>query len=394
MAARPQDPSQTTLELPTLGTHDAPPDVRNRDYPTAPTTNPASRLRGYALEGGWTVGDLIDTDDYSATGGHHSFAYHVRHPEHGSAFLKALNLEAQTGHSNHADRMKFLLDLFVFERDILTECSGYRLSRITQLWASGEAAVPSNDGQAIVPYLILEIAEGDIRRHQDQSSEIDLPWCLRTLKHVCVGVQQLHGRPRVAHQDLKPSNVLTHAAGRDMKLGDLGRAERIDGTGPNADSTSPGDITYAPPEQLYGAFDRRWESRCLSDIYQIGSMISFLFVGHGATALLTRSLPHRLRFRQYQGTFDDVLPELCHAHSTVVQDVTDALSQVTWLAGIREPLLDAFQELAFPDPARRGHPRNAFSGIPQADVQRYISLFDRLEKRATYHHKRGNSCLN
>lgn len=348
-----------------------------------PNANPARQLTGLTLPDGWDVGELIPPVQ-SGTGGYHSFSYHVHHPDHGPAFLKALNTEAETGHASHADRIKFLFDLFIFERDLLTECTGYRLSRITHLWSSGEAVVASTGRREIVPYLILELADGDIRQHQDQLNGIDLQWNLLTLHHVTVGIQQLHGQPRVAHQDLKPSNVLTHGAGRQMKLGDLGRAERIDSSGPNATDPTPGDATYAPPEQLYGAFDGTWDSRKICDVYQIGGIMAHLFVGHGATALLLNRVPDEMKPLRFNGRFQDVLPQLQHAHSTIVHAFRDALRHTTAPRTIAEPLMNAFVELSNPDPSLRGHPYNHRSGLPQADLQRYVSLFDRLEKTARF----------
>ena len=89
--------------------------------PNDPNVNPARRLTGLRVADGWEVGTLIPPTP-SGTGAHHSFSYHVYHQDHGPAFLKALNTEAETGHTSHADRIKFLFDLFIFERDLLTEC--------------------------------------------------------------------------------------------------------------------------------------------------------------------------------------------------------------------------------------------------------------------------------
>ena len=364
-------------------------DVRSLDRkrtlmdPSETLFNPARRLTDLKLEDGWEVGDLIPPT-HSGTGGHHSFSYHVHHHDHGPAFLKALNTEAETGHASHADRIKFLFDLFVFERDLLTECTGSRLSRITHLWSSGESVVPSAGSPTIVPYLILELADGDIRRYQDQVTGTDLQWCLLTLHHVTVGIQQLHSQPKVAHQDLKPSNVLTHDSGRQMKLGDLGRAERVDSSGPNATHPTPGDATYAPPEQLYGGFDGTWGGRKIGDVYQIGGIMAHLLVGHGATALLVDAMPDEMTPLRFSGSFPDVLPQLQNAHSTIVHTFAEAIRKSIGHPSIADPLVNAFSELSNPDPTLRGHPHNLRGGIQQADLQRYVSLFDRLEKRTRF----------
>ena len=211
-----------------------------------------------------------------------------------------------------------------------------------------------------------------------------MQWCLLTLHHVTVGIQQLHSQPKVAHQDLKPSNVLTHASGRHMKLGDLGSAERIDSSGPNATDPAPGDATYAPPEQLYGAFDGTWDSRKICDVYQIGGIMAHLLVGHGATALLVDEMPDEMKPLRSNRRFQDVLPQLQHAHSTIAHAFAETLRDSIGDPKIVDPLVKAFSELTNPDPNLRGHSHNIRSGLQQADLQRYVSLFDRLEKRARF----------
>ena len=84
----------------------------------------------------------------------------------------------------------------------------------------GEVRVDEAGFLKDVPYLILELADGDIRAFQATLNAFDAAWALRVIKHVIEGVEQLHSA-QTAHQDLKPSNVLTEKSGTEMKLGDL-----------------------------------------------------------------------------------------------------------------------------------------------------------------------------
>ena len=56
-------------------------------------------------------------------------------------------------------------------------------------------------------YIVFELASGDIRAEIERLPNFDLAWCLRSLHNATVGVQQLHSKD-IAHQDIKPSNVL------------------------------------------------------------------------------------------------------------------------------------------------------------------------------------------
>lgn len=78
--------------------------------------------------------------------------------------------------------------------------------------------VVPGQGFTKVFYLIFELADGDIRRHLAVQESLDLAFVLRTLHHVAVGLDQLH-RADIAHQDLKPSNVLIYTKEMGAKQG-------------------------------------------------------------------------------------------------------------------------------------------------------------------------------
>src|SRR5437879_7964713 len=96
------------------------------------------------------------------------------------------------------------------------------MSRIVQALEDGSIVVDPSNAAGIVQYLIFELADGDIRKQLEFNDKIDMVWKLRTLHNTATGLQQLHSR-EIAHQDVKPSNVLSFG-NQGSKLGDLGRA--------------------------------------------------------------------------------------------------------------------------------------------------------------------------
>jgi serine/threonine protein kinase len=82
------------------------------------------------------------------------------------------------------------------------------MDRVIRLLADGTISVPEADFPSSAQYLIFELADGDIRKTMDAAQQFDLAWALRTFHHITTGLMQLH-KAGTAHQDLKPSNVLT-----------------------------------------------------------------------------------------------------------------------------------------------------------------------------------------
>src|SRR5271155_5775863 len=96
------------------------------------------------------------------------------------------------------------------ERDILEHCKERKLSRVVVAVTHGYTQVGGLDPiSGRVAYLIFELAESDVRRQVDIKSRLDCLICLSILDDVTLGLMQLH-REAIAHQDLKPSNVMTY----------------------------------------------------------------------------------------------------------------------------------------------------------------------------------------
>jgi hypothetical protein len=81
---------------------------------------PAKELEGRTLEGGWTVGPLIQKNP-RATGGNFCQCYRVRSHDGKEAFLKALDFHR--AFSLGTDMIEKVTVLFNFERELLNECT-------------------------------------------------------------------------------------------------------------------------------------------------------------------------------------------------------------------------------------------------------------------------------
>lgn len=97
------------------------------------------------------------------------------------------------------------------------------LDRVVLAISDGMIRVPARSiAGGIVQYLIFELADGDLRSTANAAAHFETAWLLRALHHMATGLTQLHGQ-QIAHQDLKPSNVLVFDS-KIAKVGDLGRA--------------------------------------------------------------------------------------------------------------------------------------------------------------------------
>jgi len=217
----------------------------------------------------------------------------------------------------------------------------------------------------------FEMAESDLRAKVQLSSDFDLAFEMRALHNVATGLAQLHGGV-IAHQDLKPSNVLVFDNGLS-KVGDLGRSSSVERSGPHDELPIPGDPSYCPPEQLYGYSPTDWKERRLgSDMYQLGSLVVYVFTGLSVTRLLHDHIPESHRYGVWADAYESVLPYLHEYFRLMLERVSTRFPE-----SVRRELVLAVTQLCNPDPARRGHPRNRAIRNPYG-LERYVSRFNLL----------------
>jgi serine/threonine protein kinase len=338
--------------------------------------NSAELLLGQTLKGGWRVIERVEKP-LSGTGGNFSVCYVVESEKRGRAFLKALDFSSAFRSPDPARALQAMTAAYNFERDILAKCKERQLGHVVLPIDDGSATTSGAAGDATVQYLILELADQDVRLHLEHSANVDTAWKLRSLHHIATGLMQLHSNG-IAHQDLKPSNVLVFEQ-KTSKVGDLGRAAYDGQIGPFDKLCCAGDRSYAPPEQLYNYTLPDWKTRRFGcDLYLLGSMVVFFFTSFSTNGLLVNKLHESLRWGTWGGSFDEVLPYVRDAFGHVVTSFADSVTGEK----LKGELRSVVSQLCDPDPRERGIPQSIGGISPPYSLQRYVSKFDLLARRA------------
>lgn len=106
------------------------------------------------------------------SGGYFSRCFHVTRDGQ-NAFLKALDLDK-------FDIMQLMgyFSEFKYEQETLTVCTDKGMSRVVRLFEAGAIArgVGFHPMQSQVPFIVFELAEGDIRSSIDVSKSISNQW--------------------------------------------------------------------------------------------------------------------------------------------------------------------------------------------------------------------------
>lgn len=339
----------------------------------------SAQLQGITLGDGWTVTQKIKRSP-SGTGGMFSNSY-LATRESRTAFVKAFDFS--DAFEPGVDTLKILEGLiasYEHERDVLEHCNGRRLSHVSLAIDHGHVDVPDmNVMEGRVYYLIFERAEGDIRCQMDEAHASDTVWCMLALRHVCLGLWQVH-RELIAHQDLKPSNVL-HYGGEDFRVADFGRSSMRGRTIWHDEKDFPGDKTYAPPELLYGFTHQEFIPRRFgSDIYMLGNLAVFLFTGTNITESIMAQLDPQHHWTRWASEYEEVLPYLQEAFGRAIEEMEPRLPKE-----VRDYILPFVQQLCNPDLSMRGHPRG-IGRYGQYSLERYVTqltnVVTRIEVRA------------
>jgi serine/threonine protein kinase len=329
--------------------------------------NPAQQLAGLTLEGGWKVLGFADRKP-NATGGHFSQGYIVERADGTKGFLKAMDYMKAFESPNSAEVFQAMSTAYLFEKSVCEKCN--RLNRIARAIDAGSHILCKGQPHTKVEYLVFELAERDIRSHMDDLRKLDLLFLMKTLHHVATAISQLH-RAGIAHQDLKPSNVLIFAGNVGAKICDLGRAWDKNSQAPHDSHFVAGDRAYAPLELLYRMIPANDARRYGCDLYHLGSLIVFLFTQVHTTALVLRNLDQSNWPNFWGGTYPEALPFVLAAFDLALSEFTSAVP-LRFSTHLRR----CVAELCNPDPSRRGDPRSL--RLNQFSLERYISCFDRL----------------
>lgn len=341
------------------------------------TTQPdkaAAQLLGRTLDGGWTVEQRV-APGAGATGATFSEGYVVRREDGTEGYLKALDYSLAEAAPDLPTALMALTQAFNFERDLVVQCAGARLSHVVTAYSHGEVDVPGHGVLSRVNYLIFERADRDARAQRDAMVTLDVAWVMRALHNVANGLRQLHARD-ITHQDLKPSNVMVFAD--CSKVGDLGRATQKGQAGPSDAFLVAGDRTYAPPELLYGHEDPNVDvRRRAAEAYHLGSLVAYFFTKVGTTPALAVELDPSQHWEAWGGSYHEVLPYVRDAFGRVVTALEAHLP-----GEVQEDVLPLFRELCDPDPAQRGHPKVRPGTVQRYSMDRYVTRFDLAARRA------------
>ncbi len=342
-------------------------------------SNAAHNLFDIELKSGWKVIEKIEKEK-NATGSFFSVAYKVKKDDE-ICFLKAFDFakffNPDFPGRSIVDYMKEMIDAFKYEKDISNICKNNRLSKVAVVREAGEEEVLGYT-IPVVPYLIFDMADGDVRKLIKFNNELDYAWKLKSLHDIAVGVRQLHSID-ISHQDIKPSNILMF--GDNSKIGDLGRAVAKLLDAPHKKLPFSGDFTYAPPEILYGYYEQDWSKRVRSiDSYLLGSMVVFYFSGISMSALLSNHIPTNLRWDKFRGSFEEVKTYLVEAFFNAINEFKDTLQNEL----LKNELINIVEQLCYPLPERRGHPKDIKSIGSSYNLERYISKFELLHKKFLY----------
>lgn len=330
-------------------------------------------LIGLDLENGWKIiSKFIKDPAKKQTGGNFSHGYIVENKNGENAYLKILDLSRVSDEKDLAGALKILLDIFIYERDILFECRSH--DRIIDVYEHGTInveGVPFNR----VEYIIFELADGDVRCQSDINEKFDAAWSMRALHNIATGLKQLHSED-IAHQDLKPSNVMV--VNKDTKIGDLGHSEKKGSPSPRYTSLLLGDPTYAPPEHLYGYESSDFSKRRFgADAYLLGSMIIFFFTGTGMTPQVLSRLNEDHKPYNWNSEYSGVLPHLRIAFNEVINQIIPEIPEI-----LQQDIDIIIRQLCDPDPDLRGDPKNRRIGANPFSMERFVTKFDVLAKKA------------
>jgi serine/threonine protein kinase len=341
--------------------------------------NPAESLLDMTLEGGWKVIELIKKKPED-TGGHFSVCYSVEKDKK-KAFLKALDLTDALQHPDFVSAVNNITTAFIFERDLLYKCKEKHLSKIVTPLEHGQVSFLGQPSFNNVFYIIFEMADANLRNQIARMKIFDLAWILRSLHHTAIALEQLH-RGGIAHQDLKPSNVLIF--NKESKIGDLGRSSDVTNPSMNDKYIIPGDKTYAPFELFYGINSiGDFKFRYASDLYHLGSLVFFYFLHVNLQEVIwAEMINHDFVKNLTKNDFYADLPFYQKGFTYAMLILDNEIQKYS--PELSKEIIPLVRMLCEIDPKKRGHTTNRQMNINQYSLERFITSFDLIAKKAEY----------
>ena len=344
--------------------------------------NAAHNLENLTLKTGWYVKKKLHREP-NQSGSFFSVGYTVER-DGVTCFMKAFDFASflalatpKEGEANidAVDVINDMTNAYIYERDLSRHCQNKHVTKVVFVKEASQEFV-SGFSISIVPYLIFDLAKGDVRLTLDFSHNLDYAWRFKSLHDIAVGLKQLHSI-EVSHQDLKPSNILVFNS--ESKLGDLGRSICKGIDGPYNKKIFTGDYNYAPPEIWYGYYEEDWNTRVFAtDCYMLGSLITFYFSGISMSALLTKHIPDTFKWGMWKGLFEEIKPYLENAFTIALQEFSNSIND----NNIKHDLILLVKYLCNPLPEKRGHPRSIKLRGNNYSMERFVTMLDLLKKKA------------
>jgi hypothetical protein len=98
------------------------------------------------------------------------------------------------------------------------------------------------------------------------------------------------------------------------------------------------------------------------------------------TALLAANLQNGFYWGSWTGGWDRVKPHVLDAFEISLNEFSTHVK----IDGLEKELRKVLSQLCHPFPENRGHPKNINSQANSYNLERYVSIFDRLHKSVKY----------
>lgn len=337
---------------------------------------PSQSLVGLITDSGWLVTEHLNNQ--LGSGGNFCVRYLVKSEQGEIGFLKAMDL---SGVISDLKKLQETVNEYLFEQDILNKCKDKKMSRVVTPLDAGTIIVPTfPDPLNTVYYVIFEKADGTLRDHHLEAPQKRWLPAFTALHHVAVGIEQLHSAG-IAHQDIKPSNVLAFK-NTQFKVSDLGRVVDKDGKSPFRTVPFPGDPAYKPTEMFFGVISLEFIVRRSCDMYMVGSLIYHIVedIPINASVINEACL---LDANIMQKPYSEALPFLLTGFNTILRRYKEHCVDL-FGDKIGELLADIVYEMCHPDSAKRGA-HNFVRKTNLYSMRRYVGKLSNMVRLAKIH---------